>query len=662
MLSTFLTGLMTEHGCTKFDEVVVDRACLQFDSRHFSTLPLSSTTTLNSTGLLSGSQHSNTRWESNEPVTLSNIMSFDFHHRNHHGQTLLPVLRKRLAVVNNTTSFHQSDGATESDAATTSTTVKKKSGIPSCPIRKLSRESSLSQGGERADPWQPQRPGSSGTESRRLSPWKCPLGKQGEPPSLAAFDLTTAATSHASTTAFPAFQPPRRPIGGETAIASKAFASAGLPNTSPSLLATFSRPPLSPKKKSMVPSATAPATSTAIATATCPTSNGAAAMETAMAVIPKSHFGIHNDRVVGLPIMAVMVPPPAIVRSSFPFALQGPETTHGGSSDSPPNSGVPSSVPASADSASGYVASASRGVADNFSDIFSGRRSPRSITDSLGRPNTGRSLSKTLGVDFQETAPVQPMRRPSAEPEHHVSTLELGTSVTSFGGIPTLSDGILRRSTPPPVVAGRVTQHEVRHRRNQSLPHGEREISSLETHNESLTLSPSTPSHHPWTAPCLHFLPSPLEQVSEDSSEETSSTVSTLGTSNHNHHAYSPSFAMRSATGTHPVKFTKAKGCMLSALNTSTGVTAPAGTTAGLSMATHQESVRDIVFEPIATPSHASHSSRAVTDLPFQYPNVGMLEHPCHVNSNVVAHDTSSRQGRIACLALKQLSPYGKEV
>lgn len=51
--------------------------------------------------------------------------------------------------------------------------------------------------------------------------------------------------------------------------------------------------------------------------------------------------------------------------------------------------------------------------------------SPRSITDytvAMGtRPTTGRrSLSKTLlGVDIQEVAPTQPMRRPSSEPDQH---------------------------------------------------------------------------------------------------------------------------------------------------------------------------------------------------------------------------------------------------
>jgi hypothetical protein len=50
--------------------------------------------------------------------------------------------------------------------------------------------------------------------------------------------------------------------------------------------------------------------------------------------------------------------------------------------------------------------------------------SPRSITDystAMGsHPPTGRrSLSKTLGVDFQEAAPIQPMRRPSSEPEQY---------------------------------------------------------------------------------------------------------------------------------------------------------------------------------------------------------------------------------------------------
>jgi hypothetical protein len=53
--------------------------------------------------------------------------------------------------------------------------------------------------------------------------------------------------------------------------------------------------------------------------------------------------------------------------------------------------------------------------------------SPRSITDyvtALGNhtPTGRRSLSKTLGVDFQEAAPIQPMRRPSSEPEQHLVT------------------------------------------------------------------------------------------------------------------------------------------------------------------------------------------------------------------------------------------------
>jgi hypothetical protein len=546
VLSTFLTGLLQEHGCSKFEAVVVDRACPKLHSRIFLTIPVSSATTLSSNSLHSGSAHSSARWESIGPSPIGSALPLDRHHQHLKPQ---PALRQRSPGVNHQSVFKAGSSARNFGDAATRSTLEKKSGLPACPIRKLSRESSLPPGGEEEERQEHE---SSGTENRRLGPWKYPQPMQAFLPVCDAAGRTVPQE----------FGSPSRTVG-ETSNAGNDGASPSLPCTSTSSTSTSSRPPLSPKKTTKTPSssATVPCTSRSAAT------GRGICKRTLVQDAPR--FGNHRDPKIVLPTLPLVAPAPVRVRSTSTHAIQELETICARISDGFTERTKTTSVSPSPDAASDNASTLGHRITDTSNKAISKRLSSEPSTDYQGRPHTGRSLSKTLGVDFQELAPVQPMRRPSSEPEHRDSTFDRSTPL-SFSFYPNLSES--------------------------------------QSDTQVLTLLPDYPSE-PSSAPTrLDFLPYPLCQVSEHSTGATSSTVSTHTSSNHISRPASKTFGARGKCGAGSATQVNNDGRLRSALFRLDEAAGSVTTSTGSSPSTHHPSIHDIVLEPVSNRANSSSS------------------------------------------------------
>jgi hypothetical protein len=182
--------------------------------------------------------------------------------------------------------------------------------------------------------------------------------------------------------------------------------------------------------------------------------------------------------------------------------------------------------------------------------------SPRSIADyataMIARPTVDRrSLSKTLGGDFQETAPIQPMRRPSSEPDqHHIvaprrgtssflpskartlmqrqgSTLSASSSGSASSSI--FSDGSqssgsnsISIATFPSFCSAVTTASETTVKARNGFS---RNVIAGDDGTQSIMTADRSHGHKVTFARPLAFLPTPLEQVSEHSISDCSEST-----------------------------------------------------------------------------------------------------------------------------------------
>ncbi|KAG7372154.1 hypothetical protein IV203_018297 [Nitzschia inconspicua] len=181
--------------------------------------------------------------------------------------------------------------------------------------------------------------------------------------------------------------------------------------------------------------------------------------------------------------------------------------------------------------------------------------SPRSITDHItersSRPATGRrTLSKTLGVDFRETAPIQPIRRPSHEPYQNnvITRPPLLPSFPSTSALIWCHNSQVSSSSSGSTNGSSDSQNSSNNNTIGTCSSLCSEVSAVSeatvkarncyVRNVTATDAGTDPLPAPRysnngtaTAPrarSLSFLPSPLEQVSEHSiSEHSESTTTT---------------------------------------------------------------------------------------------------------------------------------------
>jgi hypothetical protein len=430
MLSTFLNGLLLEHGCSHYDEIVMDRAgCIKkqnFDSRH-----LSCSSDANGNILLGGlslslslpssssSSHSTTRWESSEPsITTTTILH---NTPNNSSSTRLALVDKGNSLINgkprlipwnysNTVSIAAFTKTPTAFSTTTTakTVLQQHSGIPSCPIRKLSCESSLSScgNGEEESYRYQQRGivGGIGTRTRTCNTY-------------------SSIVSPTTTTTYP---PSSTHSTSPLSVASSSSSSPLVPT----------RPPLSPKKKMMFikkkhPSPSAIAVTDSTKTKSYPMTNGGGRNKIMMIRKPtvggqhvKNKNQPNNVRPTNVRHAVVKFP------SSSTYASQkGPYVeSHRLPSTSPfvfheldTIQERQSSLLEQSESIgnNNRTSSSTSAITDFQGPLLPPPNSNSSNNNTAITTNTTiRSLSKTtLGVDFHEDAPVQPLRRPSAEPD-----------------------------------------------------------------------------------------------------------------------------------------------------------------------------------------------------------------------------------------------------
>lgn len=479
-LSSFLSCLLQEHRCTSFSEVVVDNPRPNWQDRPSLKITLTSaaaTSTFVSTtgsdlpGASSSFFHSTARWKSNETTATSSHSTKQTESQ----RGLIPVVRKASPIVK------------------PHSTVC--SGIPTCPIRKLSQETSLDNDGHSTVLLYPM-------QTISVSPESAELGITIDDDIHNESNTSNPTNSpHKPLTLSEALKlPVYRPLeehrkknkkSTDSTVSSASSAGSG-----------SSKPPLSPKKRSKIKITTLRSGSKSTAKDTVVTAEK------------------HDDKAKTL----MMVKPfttMAAFQATTPSTLHSTTTKQANSETSSPSS--------------------------NSS-------SPRSITDYdvalRPRPDTGRrSLSKTLGVDFQETAPIQPMRRPSSEPEqHHVVVLRRPTpprlqatralirrqsstiSACSSGSTSSsvFSDGSQSSSNSDtiatfPSFCSNTSASEATVKVKNGLS---RNVTAGDDRTNTVTTAVTTT-----TAPktrSFSFLPTPLEQVSEQSiSEHSGSTATT---------------------------------------------------------------------------------------------------------------------------------------
>lgn len=626
-----------EHGCSKFEEVVVDRApCIKFDSRHFPTLPVPSDAIVNNISLHSGgSSHSSTRWESSQPSTINNTLSLDRHHNYLRLQPLPTVYGKRFHSLNPKMNTLNKHNAGIGASTISNCTAVKQTGIPACPIRKLSRESSVSPVGEEGQ--------QQSDVDTTYSSEPCPLTKPEQMLSLSVFD-PAASDGIAGRTVPLAYRPTRHTTISTIMASNEMGVSPSIldSTTTPSPLVP-TRPPLSPKKK-MKNSSGTPTASVDSARNRCCAGAGRKIMviRNPLAVHTNQENVTPMDHQMGFPSFPAVGRPQSHLPSTSPFALQERETIQGrqlGRVITP----VVASGP-SMESASDNSLSVSHGVTTyGSSGRFLDRSSPTSaITDYLERPNTGRSLSKTLGVDFHEDAPIQPLRRPSAEPDDQHFPFNTSTSspLSSCPTHPTANHVVTHNASQ--IIASQSEKDSLPH-----FPHVAGHPSSTQPREESQTSLTACPR--------LDFLPYPLDHASESSFDETFASTSTPKRSNPGSSEYSSS----DACGTPTVKASNDEYHILPALFPFDETAQPAS-----KLEESEQPLKDIVFQPITNNTSyawtvptmlAPQHSIGHADIPFQYPPDIVLEHPHDVKSNTFAPDkkSSGPAGRINGLFTK---------